>query len=58
MTEFKHVREMTDAEMDEALRVLKRGPPPEPMPTDKLARDMSEAERQEWLKEHIKRTRS
>jgi hypothetical protein len=39
---MKHAREMTETERDAALAELKRGP----------KKDMTEAEREEWLREH------
>ncbi len=53
---MKHVRDMTPEQQAAALAELKR-PKPEPMPTDKTAKEMTEAERSEWIKEHVKRTR-
>jgi hypothetical protein len=55
---MKRASEMTEAERAEALAELKRGPKPEPMPiTDqpKMAKDMSQQERQAWLAEHKRR---
>jgi hypothetical protein len=52
----KHVSQMTDAEAAATLAALRR-PKPEPMPMDKTAKEMTEAERDAWLKEHVKRTR-
>jgi hypothetical protein len=56
MTE-KHVSEMTEAEAAARLAEIKRGPKPEPvpLPLGKHAKELSEAERDEWLREHRKR---
>ena len=54
MTE-KHVREMSPEEAAATLKELRRGPKPEPMPTDKMAKDMNARERAEWLAEHQRR---
>jgi hypothetical protein len=51
----KHVREMSETERAAELEKLKRGPPPEPMPTDLTAKEMTEAQRKEWLREHSRR---
>jgi hypothetical protein len=53
---MKHARDMDEAERQAALTELKR-PKPEPMPIDKTAKEMTEAERDEWLREHIRRFR-
>jgi hypothetical protein len=57
MTTTKHVREMTEAEAAAKLAELKRGtmPEPEPLPLGKHASELSETERAEWLREHIRR---
>jgi ribosomal protein L29 len=57
---MKHVRDSTPEEAAANLAELKRGstPPPEPMPiTDqpKMARDMSQQEREAFLREHKRR---
>jgi ribosomal protein L29 len=54
-TTTKHVREMDETEKAETLARLKRGPAPEPMAVDRLARDMSSEERAEWLREYKRR---
>lgn len=51
----KLAKDMTPAERAAALEEIKRGPDPEPMPVDKKAAEMSEAERREWLAEHKRR---
>jgi hypothetical protein len=58
MTEIKHARDMTPEEYTAKLAELRRGSPPRPdvpLPTDKRAKDLSESERQEWLKNYRKR---
>jgi ribosomal protein L29 len=50
----KHARDMSTEEAAAALAELKR-PKPDPMPIDKTAREMSEAERKEWLRAHKQR---
>jgi hypothetical protein len=53
---MKKARDMNDQERKAALDEIKLAARTfEPMPTDKMARDMTEAERQEWLAEHKKR---
>jgi hypothetical protein len=52
---MKHVSEMTPEEQAEALRILKRGPPPAPVETTKRASEMSEVERRDYLAEHKRR---
>jgi ribosomal protein L29 len=47
----KHVREMSPEEAAATLKELRRGPKPEPMPVDRKAKDMSPAERAEFLRE-------
>jgi hypothetical protein len=54
-TEPKHARDMTEAERAAAIAELRRGPTPEPMPTDRKATEMTAAERSEWLREHRRR---
>jgi ribosomal protein L29 len=49
---MKHRTEMTPEEAAAALAELRRGPKPEPMRTDRRARDMSAEERIEWLREY------
>jgi hypothetical protein len=51
----KHVRDMSREEAAERLAEIKRGPKPEPMPTDKKAKDQTPAERTAWLAEHSRR---
>jgi hypothetical protein len=51
----KLAKNMTPQERASALAILKRGPAPEPMPTDRKAQDMTEQERAEWLREHKRR---
>jgi ribosomal protein L29 len=53
-TQMKHARDMSTEEAAAALAELKR-PKPEPMPIDKTAKEMNEAERAEWLREHRRR---
>jgi hypothetical protein len=48
---MKHVSEMTPEEAAATLRELRRGPKPEPMPTDKMAKDMTPAQRAQFLRE-------
>jgi hypothetical protein len=53
----KHARDMDEAERKATLAALKRGQLPEPPPpTDgpKKAREMTEAQRQEWFRQHKK----
>jgi hypothetical protein len=52
-----HVSQMTEAKAAARLAEIKRGPrpEPEPLPLGKHARELSEAERAEWLREHIRR---
>jgi hypothetical protein len=52
---MKHASEMTETEWAAALAEIKRGPKPEPMPIDRTAAEMTEAERREWLREHKRR---
>ena len=57
---MKHVKEMNETERAEALAALKREQPlVEPPPADpdapKQARDMTDQERAEWLREHKRR---
>jgi hypothetical protein len=47
---MKHVSEMNETERA-ALAAIKRGPKPEPMPSDRHARDLSKAERDAWVRE-------
>jgi hypothetical protein len=56
----KKMKDMTQAEQDawwkeHARRFPGGAPPPEPMPTDKLAKDMTPAERDAFLKECARR---
>ena len=51
----KHVTEMNEAERAETLAALKRPKPPEPMPDDRHARDMTAIERIEWLRQYQQR---
>ena len=51
----KLAKNMTPAERAAAIAILRRGPAPEPMPTDRKAKDLSPAERDAWLKEHARR---
>jgi hypothetical protein len=48
---MKHVSEMSEAEKAAAFAELLKQPKPEPMPTDKMARDMTPAEQDAWLRE-------
>jgi hypothetical protein len=55
---MKLAKDMTELERKNELEKIKRGSPPEPMPiTDqpKTAKQMTPAERQEFLREHKKR---
>jgi hypothetical protein len=54
---MKHARDMSESERQAALAELKRGPKPAPVEieTPKTAKEMRESERQEWLREHIRR---
>jgi len=47
----KHVSEMTPEEAAATLKELRRGPKPEAMPTDLMAKDMTPAQRAEFLRE-------
>jgi len=51
----KLAKNMTPEERRTALESIKRGPPPTPVETEKRASQMSELERQEYLREHRKR---
>jgi ribosomal protein L29 len=51
----KHVREMSETERAETLAELRRGPKSEPMPIDKTAKEMTPAEREEFLRECARR---
>ena len=51
----KNAKDMSAQERATALAILKRGPPPTPVETTKRAIEMSELERQEYLREHRKR---
>ena len=55
----KKARDMTPEEYKARLAELKRGAPPQPAVTlpEKHARDMSDAEKSEWLAEHRRRWR-
>ena len=48
----ENARDTNEAEKAEKLAELRKGPKPEPMLIDKMARDMTPAEREQWLKEH------
>jgi hypothetical protein len=49
-------KDMNKTERAEALAaIIKSGPKPEPMPTDKMARDMSPFERGEFIRECSRR---
>jgi hypothetical protein len=53
----KKAKDMNDQERKAALDEIKREARTfEPMPTDRKAADMTEAERAEWLREHQRRT--
>jgi hypothetical protein len=57
---MKHVKDSSPVEQAATLAALKRGqkpelPEPEPLPLGKHASELSEAERAEWLREHIRR---
>jgi hypothetical protein len=54
MTE-KHARDMSPEEAAATLKELRRGPKPVPVETTKTALEMTEVERQEYLREHRKR---
>jgi hypothetical protein len=54
----KHVKDSTPAEAAATLAALKRGQLPEPPPPadgPKKAKEMSEQERAEWLRDYLKR---
>jgi len=51
----KKAKDMNPDERAAALKSIKRGPPPTPIETEKRASQMSELERQEYLREHRKR---
>jgi hypothetical protein len=51
----KMARDMDAAERAEALAAIKRGPIPTPVETTKRASEMTELERQEYLREHRQR---
>jgi hypothetical protein len=51
----KLAKNMTPEERRTALESIKRGPPPLPVESTKRASEMSELERQEYLREHRKR---
>ena len=55
--EPKMARDMTPAEAAATLAAIKRGPKPKPMPVDRKASDMNDAERREWLAEYARRMR-
>ena len=50
----KKAKDLTPKERAAALAILKRGPKPEPMP-DTKASDLTPAQRDAWLKEHVRR---
>jgi hypothetical protein len=52
---MKRAIDMTPEERQAALESIRKGPPPEPMPTDVKAKDMTQSARQEWLAEHKRR---
>jgi hypothetical protein len=53
---MKRAIDMSPEERKTALREIKRSARTfEPMPTDRKASEMTEAERQEWLREHKRR---
>ena len=49
--QLKRAKDMTPQEAAVKLAELKRGPPPEPMPIDKTAKEMTPAERAEFIRE-------
>ena|ERR1700716_4368801 len=51
----KLAKDMSPQEAAAALAKIKRGPPPEPVETTKRASEMTEAERQAYLREHKRR---
>jgi hypothetical protein len=51
----KRASEMTPQEAAAKLAELKRGPKPEPLPIDRTAKEMTEAQRRKWLAEHNRR---
>jgi len=51
----KLAKDMTDQERQAALESFKHGPAPVPVETTKRAAEMSDLERQEYLREHKKR---
>ena len=51
----KLAKNMTPEERRTALESIKRGPPPTPVETALRASQMTELERQEYLREHRKR---
>jgi hypothetical protein len=54
---MKKAKDMTDQERIAALDEIKRAARTfEPMPTDRKAAEMTEVERQEWLREYKRRT--
>jgi len=54
--EIKKARDMTTEEYKAKLAELRRGPPPQPVPLpEKHARELTESERSEWLREHKRR---
>jgi hypothetical protein len=58
MTETRHVRDLSAEESAALLRELKRGPPPPAdldTPPPKMAKNMTEDERRNWLAAHRKR---
>ncbi len=52
---LKRAKDMTPQEAATKLAELRKGPPPEPMPIDKTAKEMSPREREAWLREHARR---
>jgi len=53
--EIKHARDMDEAERAATLAAIKLGPKPEPMPIDKMAKEMTAAEQASFIKELKKR---
>jgi hypothetical protein len=51
----KKARDMTPEEYKARLAELRRGPKPEPMPIDKMAKEMTAAEQASFIKELKKR---
>ena len=49
------LQSVCEAERAQKLAELRKGPKPEPLPIDRTAAEMTPAQRDAWLKEHVRR---